>query len=168
MDILVLNKLIQNHEIDNAIEMIEKIGDDRDVEMVPVLIEHLINTNNPLIRNSISLALSDIGDTRLLQPLLALITDPKTKGYRGSLLAALEPFDYSTHIDLLTEFLYTGNFEVSRKSFTLIEDILPKVSIESRQNYIGLLQNKIHELRQKGETEVVEFLLESIDMINES
>ena len=44
------------------------------------------------------------------------------------LLYALEPLDYTKHIELLIDFIIQGNFEVSRQSLLLIESISSHLS----------------------------------------
>lgn len=162
MDLIILDNIIKNEKIDDAIYIIEEIGEKKCMEALPFLIEKLESTDNHLLRNAIALALSDIGSPEAIEPIINMIRHPKTKGYRGTLLSALEPFDYSEHIELLVNLLYEGNFEVSRKSLILIEAIIKNTPNEIRQRCISVIRNEIEKLEDK-----IDFLLESIDVFTE-
>lgn len=159
MLITKLKEKISINSIDEAICLIEEIGEKKLNEAVQYLIEQLESTENPLLRNAIALALSDIGNPEAVQPIINMLKHPKTKGYRGTLLAALEPFDYSAHIDMLIDFLVDGNFEVSRKSLLLLEQIIENVSDEKKKEYIEKLSDEIENLEDK-----IELLSEAIDI----
>ena len=160
MELNILEEKIKNNKIDEAICIIEEIGEKKYKEAVPFLIRQLESTNNHLLRNTIAMALSDIGDSEAVKPIINMLKQPKTIGYRGTLLAALEPFDYSSYIEMLVDFLYEGNFEVSRKSFILIESIVKKIPDEIRQKCITKIKNEIENLQDK-----IDFLSESLDVL---
>lgn len=162
MDFIVLEDMIKDNKIDDAICIIEDIVEKKCIEAVPFLIEKLESTDNHLLRNAIALALSDIGSSEAIEPLINMIRHPKTKGYRGTLLSALEPFDYSAHFEMLVDFLYEGNFEVSRKSLILIEAIIKNIPDEIRQRCITKIRNEIESLEEK-----IDFLSESLDVFTE-
>lgn len=149
MLISTLKEKINTNHIDEAICIVEKIGEKRLNEAVPYLIEQLQLTKSHVLRNSIALALCDIGNSDAVEPIVHVLKDPKTLGYRGTLLASLEAFDYSPHIDMLFEFLIEGNFEVSRKSFLLIESIIENIPERTKQQYLERLQDEIERLEEK-------------------
>lgn len=127
MLIFKLKEEISENNIDAAISIIEEIGEKRLNEAVLYLIEQLQTTDNHLLRNSIAIALSDIGNQDAVEPIINVLKDLKTIGYRGTLLASLEPFNYSSHVDFLFGFLMEGNFEVSRILYNLN---LKRISLE--------------------------------------
>lgn len=103
------------------------LGDDRAVEP---LIGLLLRTTDPGVRDALAVALRDIGDERALSPLLALIADPATQGHRGTLVYALGGFDLSGNVPELVHLIITGNFEVSRQAFTVLESIAGEIDDE--------------------------------------
>lgn len=108
--------MLTNFPSDNrdlVIKAAHALGDMGDYRAAPILIEMLQKTNEPAIRNAAAVGLRELGDERALCPLLSLINDPKTEGNRGTLIYALEGFDCSKLLPLLTELVITGNFEVS-------------------------------------------------------
>ena len=158
-----INKLVENIEnnrVDEAIYMISKMGRDKIHEAIPTLIKYLKKTNNNKLRNAIAIALSDIGNPIALKPLIEMIKDTKTEGNRGTLLYALESFDYSEHIELLVDLLSEDNFEVSRQSLMLIEPIVKYLPDSKKQKYILKIKGKIMELKDK-----IDFLSESLNVL---
>ena len=160
MDIENLIRKIESNCLDEAIEIIEEIGLNKNNEAVPHLIKILKNTLDGNLRNATALALSDIGDSRAVPPIIEMLKDPKTLGNRGTLLYALEPFDYTNHIELLVEFLCTGNFEVSRNSYILMESLSKDILPETIERCISKIKDSIEESKDR-----VDFLSEALDML---
>lgn len=107
-------------------------------------------TENHLIRNHTAIALSDMRYQDAVNPIIDFLKDPKTLGYRGSFLYALEPLNYSEHVGLLFDFIISGNFEVSRNSFLLLEQVKDKISSELKQEYKNKMNKYIEELEEKN------------------
>lgn len=101
MDNNSLRSAIENEQFGAAEIILKEVSRSKDIQAIPLLIEYLQSTENALLRNSIALALSDIGNEEVVQPIIDVINDPKTLGYRGTLLYALEPFDCSAHLETL-------------------------------------------------------------------
>ena len=149
---------IKRNEINNAIRIVEEMGDKKCKEAVPFLIEILKNTENHKLRNAIALALSDIGSAEAMVPIVNLISDPKTRGNRGTLLYALRPFDYLEYYEILFRCVLEDNFEVSRTSLNLIEAIIDRLPEEKAQTSMNEISKKIEDL--KGKIEFLEEVLE--------
>lgn len=159
MNLDYLEEKINKNEIHEAICIIQQIAERKLEKAVPFLIEQLEITDNNLLRNAIALALSDMKCEEAVEPIIRMLKHPKTKGFRGSLLSALEPFDYLNHLDTLVDFMCKGNFEVSRKSFLLIEHVANSISAKNKQKYIKKVRDEIDELQDR-----VDFLTESLDI----
>lgn len=159
MDITELKEKIVANKIDEAICIVKQIARKKYKEAVPFLIEQLETTDNHLFRNAIATALSDIGSQEAVEPIIRMLKHPKTNGYRGTLLAALEPFDYSAYLDMLVEFLCEGNFEVSRKSLILIESIVEGIPDDIKQKCIIKIKKKTDNLQDR-----IDFLVESLEV----
>lgn len=162
MNLNILEEKIKNNEINEAILMIEELGRGKCKEAVSLLIHHLINTENHQLRNIIALALSDIGDTKCIKPIIDILKNPKTQGNRGTLLYALEQFECSEHIELFVDLLINGNFEVSRQSYMLIKDINTKIPDFIIEKCINKIESEIEELEDK-----IDFLSESLELLKE-
>lgn len=160
---MVLNSLeekIKNNKIDEAITLIDQLGESKSIESVPLLIKFLLETDNINLRNSIALALSDIGIDDAIEPLINLIKDPKTRGSRGTLLFALAPFDCSRYIDVFIELLLEDSFETSRQSFILLENNISRLQKEEKQQYRQKIISIITSLEDK-----MELLSESLELL---
>ncbi|WP_227938164.1 HEAT repeat domain-containing protein [Alkalihalobacillus deserti] len=151
MDINLLRFAMENDKLDEAENILEEIGTSKNIEAIPLLIEYLKTTENVLLRNSIALTLSDIGNEEAVQPLIDVINDPKTLGSRGTLLYALEPFDCSAHLETLIYHLITGNFEVQAQAFQLIESINDEVSDEILLKCIVKVKDELNEIKRQQE-----------------
>ncbi|WP_315906708.1 HEAT repeat domain-containing protein [Priestia koreensis] len=122
MNLEKLKKALKEEKIDEAEGILEEVGTNKYEPAIPLLIEFLKSTDNHLLRNSIALTLSDIENEIAVEPLIEMINDPKTLGFRGSLLFALKPFDCSSHLETLIYHLLSGNFEVQMEAYQLIEE----------------------------------------------
>lgn len=159
MNLSILEESIKNNNIDVAINIIADIAGKKCKEAVPILIENLEKTENNKLRNKIAIALSDIGCSEAVEPIIKMINSPKIIGNRGTLLYALESLDYSSHTEFLVDLLYNDNFEVSRQSLILIEQIIKDIPNEIKEKYIMKLSTKIHNLEEK-----IDFLTEALDV----
>jgi hypothetical protein len=122
MDLEILRKAIESDKVEEAESIFEEVGKNKQENAIPLLIEYLKSTDNHRLRNSIAITLSDIGSDKAIEPLIEMINNPKTLGYRGTLLYALNPFDCSAHLETLVYHLLSGNFEVQSNSYQLIEE----------------------------------------------
>lgn len=155
-----LEDSINSGDIDNALVMIEDIGEAKSKEALPILIKYLQSTDNNILRNKIALALSDIGSHEAIEPLISMLSSSKTIGSRGTLLYALEPLDYSSHIELIMKLLFEENFEVSRHSLILIESMIKEIDDGIKNKYRVEIRTHIDSLYDK-----IDFLLEALDVL---
>ena len=157
-----LKDKIKNNEIDSAINIIERIIEIENGNDISYLIDQLESTDNHLLRNAIAICLAKLRVEEAVDPLFKVLSNPKTQGFRGTLLASLESFDYSSHIDILVRFICEGNFEVSRKAFLLVEEVEQDIPNETKLKYISTIKSEIEKLVEK-----TNFLLEAIDIFTE-
>jgi HEAT repeat protein len=141
-----------------VVDSLHHLGQSGDRQFVPLLIELLQTTANPLIWNAAAIALSDLGDPIAVQPILALLKDPKTEGFRGTLVYALGEFDCQAIVLDLVEMMVSGNVEVSEQAFSIVENcgsrlaadvveqvqrsvsaVMPQVSVEKQELLQDLL-----------------------------
>lgn len=160
MDLDNLEQLNHKDLMSGAIELIEELGTNREFNAVPLLIKILKETDNHRLRNSVAIALSDIGSNDAVEPIIEMLKATKTIGHRGTLIYSLQTLDYSKHIDLLMEFLCEGNYEVSRESMLLITAFRDNLTQVQREKYINVINDKIEKLEEQ-----LNFLYESISVI---
>ena len=124
----MIQKHLSQGDMEGVVKQIAYIGEKKDTTQFPFLIELLKSTDDKILRNEIAIALSDIGGDRAVEPLIEVITDPKTLGSRGTLLYALENLNYIVHIEKIIPFIGDSSLEVSAQSFMLLEQMMDKLS----------------------------------------
>jgi hypothetical protein len=153
----------QSEDTTTLINVIKAQGESGDPYAVPTLIKLMQTTPVTNIRNDAAIALRDLVDVRAFQPLAELITDPKTKGQRGTLLYALEVFDCVPILPLLVDLIINGNFEESHQAFLDIEAIESPVSQETLQ----LVMDKVKAALAQPQNNQ-ELLEDLLDMLQEA
>lgn len=151
MDLELLKKSLETDDLKEVEHLLDVVGTRKIKEAIPLLVEFLKRTDNHQLRNQIAICLSDIGENEVVKPIIDMINDPKTLGYRGTLLYSLGPFDCSEHLDSLVYHLITGNFEVQAEAYQLIEAIEGKIPNEMLLKSIESLKDEISELECKHE-----------------
>lgn len=155
-----LENKIKNDCFEEAKDMIKEIGKNKKSEAVPLLIHHLISTDNNSLRNTIAMALADIGSAESIEPLISLLRSPKTVGARGTLLYALGNFNCASHAELIAEMLCEDNFELSRQSLLLLESNAKDIPFENKLKCNQIINDKIERLCDQ-----VEFLNYSLKVL---
>ncbi|MFF2755291.1 HEAT repeat domain-containing protein [Psychrobacillus sp. NPDC058041] len=153
-----LDSKIADNKVDEAIAIVEELGSKKIVEAVHLLIHHVLTTKNAKLRNSIAIALADIGSNEAIEPLISLLKNPNTIGARGTILYALESFPCTEYIELFAELLGEDSFEVSRQAFILIDSHSENISSETKEKCISIIQKKIDRI-----TDQKEFLIDSLE-----
>ncbi|MFS0840580.1 HEAT repeat domain-containing protein [Paenibacillus sp. 1P03SA] len=135
-----LQEELCKNNINEADLIVEKIGELKLLEAVPALITILLETDSNQLRNTIAMALSDIGCEDAVAPLVSLLSSPKTINSRGTLLYALESFDCSRHGELFTELWIKGNYEVKMQTNSLLKINVQHMSEEMKRTCRNKLQ----------------------------
>lgn len=84
-------------------------------------LDRLLSCEDAAERNALAIALSDAQVPGTFEALVALLTDARTAGARGTLLYALEPYDCAPIFALLVELVLTDGFEASHQALVLID-----------------------------------------------
>jgi hypothetical protein len=162
MKLETLKNALESLNIEEIESLLDRVGENKNKDAIPLLIRYLKSTENHRIRNAIAIALSDIGEEDAIKPLIEMINDPKTMGYRGSLLFALKPFDCSEYLETLVYHLLTGNYEVQINSYHLIEENMNStISDEVLLNSILKVKKELDEIERQKEilSDALEMLL---------
>ena len=154
----LLKELIEKKDIEKAIEVIKELGYNKDNESVAILINYLETTDDVSLRNAIAIALSDIGNSTAVEPLISLLKDEKTIGARGTLLYALEPFDIRNQIGIIYNLIFDDYYEVQTQAFELLRLSFNKLSNEERQFFKQNLSDRLDKYKEK-----VEFLISALE-----
>lgn len=96
------------------------------------------------VRNQLALKISDTGNPKLIEPLVSLIKYPKTFNHRGSLISALEQYDYLPYMDLLVSII-NENFEVRWNVETMLRESMDSLSEEQKKRYSDIISKEAEE-----------------------
>ena len=96
------------------------------------------------VRNQLALKISDTENPKLIEPLVSLIKDPKTFNHRGSLISALEQYDYLPYMDLLVSII-NEHFEVRWSVDTMLRESMDSLSEEQKKRYSDIISKEAEE-----------------------
>ncbi len=140
-----VRKLIRENCIDEVIEFLKELEESEYDKVIIELIDDLQNTNESDIRNTVAIVLCELSCNDAVVPLVNLISDPRYKNNRGTLVYALEKLDSSKFIVDLFPLLYEGNFEVRMNLYTLVEEKIKEMAQEDVDKCIDILNHQIDE-----------------------
>lgn len=110
-----------------------ELGDRREYQAVPALLEALDTTSDNLVRNGAAIALSDMQIPEAFDVIAKLLGQERTRGARGTLLYALEPYDCSPILPLLVELVIADTYESAREAAGRIVETRAMVADELRE-----------------------------------
>lgn len=113
-------------------------------ENIDFFIGILLAADDFSVRNQLALKISDTENPKLIEPLVSLIKDPKTFNHRGSLISALEQYDYLPYMDLLVSII-NENFEVRWNVETMLRDSMDSLSEEQKKRYSDIISKEAEE-----------------------
>lgn len=87
------------------------------------LLAQLRTTSDARVRNRAAIALSDMGIPEAFDAIVGLLGQDRTRGARGTLLYALEPYDCSTVLPLLVDLVIADPYESARQAAACITGI---------------------------------------------
>ena len=127
---------------DSFVEALENIiiTDDN----IDFFIGILLAADDFSVRNQLALKISDTENPKLIEPLVSLIKDPKTFNHRGSLISALEQYDYLPYMDLLVSII-NENFEVRWSVDTMLRESMDSLSEEQKKRYSDIISKEAEE-----------------------
>lgn len=150
-----LKKSISENNSEELLRLIEIIGNEKNESALPILLDLFETTDDNILRNQIALALSDIGNPIVVEPIIKMIFNPKTQKSRGTLIYSLNSFECAQYITLFIKLLSDRSLEVSREAFSLI-----------KSNYKTVTNlNKIDCL--KSIEEEIEFVNDRLELLDE-
>ena len=157
MDFNLLEEALKNCDMELLEEIIDAHEPHELSSAVPLFIRHLRETEDPALRNTIAVALRDIGDEAAV---FELLNHPKTLNNRGTLLYALEVFDYSAHLKTIVHLFLSGGFEVQATAYQLIESMAGEVPDEVLLAALLQVKEQLNEIerQQALHSDVLELL----------
>lgn len=160
MDFNLLEEALKNCDMELLEEIIDAHEPHELSSAVPLFIRHLRETEDPALRNTIAVALRDIGDEAAVLPLIELLNHPKTLNNRGTLLYALEVFDCSAHLKTIVHLFLSGGFEVQATAYQLLESMAGEVPDEFLLAALLQVKEQLNEIerQQALHSDVLELL----------
>ena len=119
----ILKIITESSDADEIHKAALQAGEMHMAEAVPALIALMKTSDDPIVWHGIGLAVYDLKDQRLLDPLVELIRDKKTERYRGTLVFGLEGLDCSSVIEWLVDLYDDDSYEVRMSVYGCIENI---------------------------------------------
>lgn len=152
----ILKVLMESSNADELHDAALQAGEMRLVEAVPALISLMKKSNSPTVWHGIGIAVNDLKDQRLLNSLVKLIQDAKTKGCRGTLVYGLEGLDCSSVLEWLVDLYVNDSYEVRMSAYGCIENIdMEKIEQERIKTCIEKLQDAKNRGANKEDIEVL-------------
>ena len=85
-------------------------------------LEILKTTADHAVRDTAAIILSELLTPEAELIIVRLLSDPRTLGYRGTLVGALGEYDYTDHLQLLSGLALHGSVEVQSRALGLLEN----------------------------------------------
>ena len=147
MNIEFINKYIYNNDIDGLTQYFKSLSiEDKNI-FINYLIEQLSKYRMPVEnnqRNTVALTLSELNCDESIPCIIKIIKNEYESKYIGTLVYSLQNLNCADYINQIFFLLYSGNYEVRRNMFELIEQKKDKISSEDFENMKNNL-NKIIE-----------------------
>jgi HEAT repeats len=107
---------------DRIVEELRKITNSRTRRhrRSSIVIKILEQTESPRVRNAAALALADMHTTSAGKKLINILRKPETKGYRGTILYALDELGTQLPISLLADLIMNESYEAQQEALAFI------------------------------------------------
>ncbi|GIE76507.1 hypothetical protein Aph02nite_24570 [Actinoplanes philippinensis] len=136
-----------------------ELGDRREYGAAPLMLEILGATSDARVRNGIAYALSAMRVPEMFEVVVELLRQERTRGFRGTLLYALRPFDCTPILPLLVDLVIGDSWEAAREAGYLITEI----EVVSTDTWLPLeerLRAALEVVEDPGRREIIAFLSE--------
>ena len=159
MNLQYFESLAKNKKIDELENVLEKAFKNA-ADPTLFLINVLTITDVPQVRNEVALLLADNPDERAIEPLVEMILSERTPLNKANMLTALAKYDYIPYSEMLFNFLIDGYFEISRKSYLMLEEVSDRIPDDIKSKGIDRINEKIENLEEE-----IEFLRDAMEML---
>ncbi len=130
MNIKLVDNYIYNNNIDGLIEYSKSLSIENRKNFNSYLIEKLIKYKMPIEfnqRNIVALTLSELNCNDAVPYIIKIIINEHESKYIGTLIYSLQNLNCSDYLKHIFFLLYSGNYEVRRNIFDLIEQNKDKI-----------------------------------------
>jgi HEAT repeat protein len=101
---------------DQLVDELRKVSRQKPRRRGGIVIRILEETNSPRVRNAAALALADMRMKRAKDKLIDVLKRPDTKGYRGTILYALDELGVNLPLSLLVDLLIQDTYEAREEA----------------------------------------------------
>ena len=159
IDSCELRARLDGTDVDAVMIAMQELAYRKDVSATPRLLELLCTTENPWVRNSAAMALSDMKEPDAFNPIVELLQSEHTVGNRGTLLYSLDGYDCSGILPMLVGFVIEGGYEVRCEAMCRIEEIETTVDQQTWDNLIVRIKQAL-ESAVDDHRAILEYVLE--------
>ena len=157
-----LKKNIYENNSKEVLKLIEIIGNEKNELALPILLDLFETTDDSILRNKIALALSDIGNSMVVEPIIKMIFNPKAQRSRGTLIYSLNNFECSQYTKLFINLLSDRSLEVSREAFSLIESNHKNITNADKNDCLKSIAEEIEFINDR-----LELLYETYELFSD-
>ncbi len=159
-----LSAALPRGEVDDAIlrQIASLAAGDVDPSLEKIMLMTLADTEDGRVRNLLALALAKTQSHEAIPHIIALLKDPKTFGYRSTLLRALQKFKVRLSIIELVFQISFDSAEVQEEAFMMLEEEIPRSRPEDR---LEAVQWALDSLMIRGDARRTEVVFDTIDRL---
>lgn len=162
---LTFSRKIQSKNIKDLELVLKEIIKGNFTELIPTIIRELKKANDPIIRNELALALRDMRAHEAVDSIIDLISDPKNKGYTGTLVFALQKLNCKSKFLELIYIFTEGGYETSLMVLPILNKNLRRLSSTQKRIALRLLEfSKINSVEDKEKTKMINVLQKKLNV----
>jgi hypothetical protein len=163
MEESLLLEYIKNEQTDNAIQLLEIIGQEKRTEYTDLLIDSLPKIKERRLRNAIVITIGDIAGSRAIDPLIKELLNAQMLGSNGTVLYTLDALNYVGQPEIFINYLTHGNFEERFHAFQILGRMAGRLSLEEREQAHLLLRLALSQCENDDQRELLEEALEIVE-----
>jgi len=161
-----LMKDLESKNLENKIEAIQYIKEEKYILFVPKLLKMLSTEENINILNDLALCLGKFKINEAVPILMGYIKNPEFQNIRGSFIYALLDLDCEEYFLDFVKMICDGDFEVYDHSFLVFESIIDDAKYDQKIEALKILQNQKEIEMLKSKSEYPQF--DRINYINDA
>jgi HEAT repeat protein len=160
----LLSDALLRGEVNDAILRDIASLDARDVSpsLEKTMLMALTDTRDGRLRNLLALALAKAQSPEAVPKLVSLLSDPKTFGYRSTLLYTLHKFNFTPSVRDLVFLILFDTPEVQGEASLLLEEAIPLSKPEDR---VAAVQWALDSLRTRADARTTEAAIAALELL---
>jgi hypothetical protein len=119
--LIPLEAAFRSGDEDRLVEELRKVPSRKRSQHIRRLVVQILETTNlPRVRNAAALALADMRITSVKDKLIDVLRKPETKGYRGTILYALDELGVKLPLSLLVDLIVQDSYEAREEALDFL------------------------------------------------